>query len=108
MTQATEEAMTIITKSHGGTDPHVWISPKVSQNLALSIKNSLVEAAPEQKENFEKNYEQLITELQKLDADYEEIAHNAPTKHLFPMLHLDNRKHIWFRANCSCWIKLTR
>ena len=68
---------------HGDTDPHVWISPKISQNLALSIKNALVEAAPEQKELFEKNYEQLIAELQKLDADFEEMAHNAPNKTFF-------------------------
>ena len=68
---------------HGETDPHVWISPKISQNLALSIKNSLVETAPEQKELFEKNYEQLITELQQLDADYEEMANHASNKTFF-------------------------
>ncbi|WP_205961813.1 metal ABC transporter solute-binding protein, Zn/Mn family [Psychrobacillus vulpis] len=68
---------------HGGIDPHVWISPKISQNLALSIKNSLVEAAPEQKETFEKNYEDLITEFQKLNASYEEMAHNATSKTFF-------------------------
>ena len=68
---------------HGDTDPHVWISPKISQNLALSIKNALVEAAPEQKETFEKNYEQLIAELQQLDTDFEEMAHHAPNKTFF-------------------------
>ncbi|TQR14678.1 metal ABC transporter solute-binding protein, Zn/Mn family [Psychrobacillus soli] len=68
---------------HGDTDPHVWISPKISQNLALSIKNEFVEAAPDQKETFEKNYEQLIEELQKLDADFEEMAHDAPNKTFF-------------------------
>ncbi|SER93004.1 metal ABC transporter solute-binding protein, Zn/Mn family [Psychrobacillus sp. OK032] len=68
---------------HGDTDPHVWISPKISQNLALSIKNEFVETAPEQKETFEKNYEQLISELQKLDADFEEMALNAPNKTFF-------------------------
>lgn len=68
---------------HGGTDPHVWISPKISQNLALSIKNTLVETAPDHKETFEKNYEQLIAELQTLDADFEEMAHDAPNKTFF-------------------------
>ncbi|MFJ5768223.1 metal ABC transporter solute-binding protein, Zn/Mn family [Psychrobacillus sp. NPDC093180] len=68
---------------HGDTDPHVWISPKISQNLALSIKNSLVEAAPKEKETFEKNYEQLIEELQKLDQDFEEMAKEVPNKTFF-------------------------
>ncbi|WP_186321532.1 metal ABC transporter solute-binding protein, Zn/Mn family [Bacillus sp. FJAT-22090] len=68
---------------HGGIDPHVWISPKISQSLALSIKDSLVETAPDQKEKFEKNYEELITELQKLDADFAEMAQNAPNKTFF-------------------------
>ncbi|MEI4769190.1 zinc ABC transporter substrate-binding protein [Psychrobacillus sp. FJAT-51614] len=68
---------------HGKVDPHVWISPKISQNLALSIKDSLIEAAPSQKEAFEKNYDGLITELQELDADYSEMAQNSPNKTFF-------------------------
>lgn len=68
---------------HGPIDPHIWISPKISQNLALSIKDSLIEAAPAHKENFEKNYDQLISELQKLDADFDEMAHHAPNKTFF-------------------------
>lgn len=68
---------------HGDTDPHVWISPKISQNLAFSIKNALVEAAPDQKETFETNYEQLIAELQTLDTDFEEMAHDVPNKTFF-------------------------
>ena len=64
-------------------DPHVWISPIISQSLALSIKDSLVDAAPDQKETFEKNYEALITELQQLDANYEEMARSAKNKTFF-------------------------
>lgn len=68
---------------HGGIDPHVWISPKISQNLALSIKDSLVETAPEQKEQFEKNYDDFVKEPQKLDADFDEMAKNTPNKTFF-------------------------
>lgn len=68
---------------HSGVDPHVWISPKISQSLALSIKDTLIKAAPDQKENFENNYEELLAELQKLDADFEEMAHSAPNKTFF-------------------------
>ena len=68
---------------HGDIDPHVWMSPKISQSLALSIKDSLVEISPEQKETFEKNYEELVYELQQLDTDFEEMAHAATTKTFF-------------------------
>lgn len=68
---------------HGPIDPHIWISPKISQYIALSIKEELVEAAPAQKENFEKNYEQLVEELKKLDADFDEMAHHVPNKTFF-------------------------
>ena len=68
---------------HGEIDPHVWMSPKISQSLALSIKESLVEVSPEQKDTFEKNYEELVNELQQLDADFEEMAHAASTKTFF-------------------------
>lgn len=68
---------------HGDIDPHVWMSPKISQSLALSIKDSLVEISPEQHETFEKNYEELIKELQQLDADFEEMAETATNKTFF-------------------------
>ena len=68
---------------HGDVDTHVWISPKISQNLAQSIKDSLVEAAPEQSETFEKNYTQLITELEQLDEEYATMAHNTANKTFF-------------------------
>lgn len=68
---------------HGDIDPHVWMSPKISQSLALSIKDSLVEISPGQQETFEKNYDELVSELQQLDADFEEMAHNAPNKTFF-------------------------
>lgn len=68
---------------HGKIDPHVWISPQISQSLALSIKDSLVEAAPDQKEKFEKNYEELIAQLKQLDASFKEMAQNTPNKTFF-------------------------
>lgn len=68
---------------HGDIDPHVWMSPKISQSLALSIKDSLVEISPEHQETFEKNYNQLIEELQTLDAGFEEMANTATNKTFF-------------------------
>ena len=68
-----EEAESHDGHDHGSTDPHVWMSPKLSQNLAESIKNSLSEADPEGTEIFESNYEELIAELEELDQSFSEL-----------------------------------
>ncbi|WP_203246993.1 metal ABC transporter solute-binding protein, Zn/Mn family [Sporosarcina beigongshangi] len=69
--------------NHGQLDPHVWISPKLSVELAASIKNSLVEEAPEMASEFEKNFEQLQSDLVNLDGKFKEMATNAPSKTFF-------------------------
>lgn len=68
---------------HGNIDPHVWMSPKISQSLALSIKNSLVEIVPEQQETFEKNYNELVEELHLLDDEFIEMSQSAKNKTFF-------------------------
>ncbi len=68
---------------HGDTDPHIWISPKISQSLALFIKDSLVEKAPEHEEIFVENYEKLTAELKQLDNQYQEMADKAENKTFF-------------------------
>ncbi|MFJ7936342.1 metal ABC transporter solute-binding protein, Zn/Mn family [Sporosarcina sp. NPDC096371] len=69
--------------NHGALDPHVWISPKLSVELATSIKNELIEKAPDMKDEFEKNFEQLNKDLVELDAKFQEMASNAPSKTFF-------------------------
>ncbi|BAQ08480.1 ABC super family ATP binding cassette transporter binding protein [Bacillus sp. OxB-1] len=64
-------------------DPHVWISPNLSIALASSIKEALVEAAPEAKEEFEKNFGQLKVELEQLDKQFQKMAEEAPNKAFF-------------------------
>ncbi|MEK4521287.1 zinc ABC transporter substrate-binding protein [Psychrobacillus sp. FSL W7-1457] len=68
---------------HGDTDPHVWISPKISQDLALTVKNKLVKSSPENEKLFEENYQALVSELQQLDTDFEEMSHAASSKTFF-------------------------
>lgn len=81
--EASEEEAGHEGHDHGKTDSHVWISPVISQSLALSIKDSLIEAAPDQQKTFESNFETLIKELQQLDADFEEMASEATNKTFF-------------------------
>lgn len=69
--------------NHGDIDPHVWLSPILAQDLALAVKDELVAALPEQEEVFNANYDQLISELQSLDQDFEQMASAAKTKTFF-------------------------
>jgi zinc transport system substrate-binding protein len=59
---------------HGDFDPHVWLDPYRSITLAENIKNTLVELKHDTKEEFEKNFESLKTELQKLDEEFHQLA----------------------------------
>lgn len=68
---------------HGSTDPHVWISPVLSQKLAESIKESLSEADPENAETYKSNYAELKIELEELDRSFAEMAENAENKTFF-------------------------
>lgn len=68
---------------HGGVDPHVWLSPVISQDLAKSIKDSLVQKDTAHKTDYEKNYEALIKDLKDLNTDYKEMADNAKRKEFF-------------------------
>ncbi len=68
---------------HGDMDPHVWISPILSDALAYSIKESLIEIAPDKKADFEKNYEELQDDLLKLDRQFIEMAVKRTFKNIF-------------------------
>lgn len=68
---------------HGDIDPHVWLSPTISKDLALTIKNELVKQLPEQEDTFNKNYEQLAKRLDELDQQFKALADNASKKTFF-------------------------
>lgn len=69
--------------SHHEHDTHVWLSPVLSKDLALAIKDELVATLPEQEAFFTKNYEALTKELDELNADFEEMAANTTKKTFF-------------------------
>ena len=48
---------------NGKFDPHVWFSLEMMPKVAENIKNKLVETYPNQKDKFEKNYNDFIKEL---------------------------------------------
>jgi zinc transport system substrate-binding protein len=67
---------------HGDVDPHLWFDPIAMQKVAENIKNGLVDVMPSQENTFNKNYEEVLAKLQKLDADYKEMVANAKHKEI--------------------------
>ena len=77
--EGTEEA-----HDHGHeVDPHIWISPVLSQQIAEAVKDELVERDGENAEEYEANYEQLVEELKELDQSFEQMAAAAEQKTFF-------------------------
>jgi len=55
-----------------GTDPHIWLSPKLVEIQAKHITNALIAYQPEHEEYFSANYKAFIVELRELDSTLEE------------------------------------
>lgn len=67
---------------HGDVDPHVWLDPLYSKELAAAIKDQLAELAPEHKDVFEQNYAELETELDELNSKFTEAIQSAVHKEM--------------------------
>ncbi|KOP83853.1 metal ABC transporter solute-binding protein, Zn/Mn family [Cytobacillus solani] len=67
---------------HGDIDPHVWIDPLYSKDLAATIKTALTDKMPEHKEEFEANYRLVADELDQLNEDFEQTIHDAKHKEI--------------------------
>lgn len=63
-------------------DPHVWIDPIYSKELAKTIKDAMVEKMPEQKDAFEKNYQELANELDQLDKEMAQTVSTGKRKEI--------------------------
>ncbi|MFG6150252.1 metal ABC transporter solute-binding protein, Zn/Mn family [Halobacillus sp. B23F22_1] len=64
--------------NHGDEDPHVWLDPVRSIEMAENIKDTLVELNPEQEESFNENFEKLKENLQNLDEDFHTQIESLP------------------------------
>lgn len=69
--------------NHDEHDAHVWLSPVISKDLALAIKNELAVALPEHDAVFTENYNALVTELDTLHTEFTEMAEQVPAKTFF-------------------------
>ncbi|MER1987590.1 MAG: zinc ABC transporter substrate-binding protein [Solibacillus sp.] len=69
--------------NHSDHDAHVWLSPVISKDLALTIKNELAKALPEQDAYFTENYNALAAELDALHNDFTTMAEGVNAKTFF-------------------------
>lgn len=68
--------------NHGDYDPHVWLDPILSIELANNIKNFLSALMPEHTSEFENNFTKLKNDLVKLDQEFKVTIENSKTKYL--------------------------
>ncbi|WP_223595779.1 metal ABC transporter solute-binding protein, Zn/Mn family [Neobacillus bataviensis] len=65
---------------HGDVNPHVWLDPIYSKEMAAVIRDNLVKKMPKQKELFDKNYQTLAAQLDDLNGQYEKTISTAKHK----------------------------
>lgn len=67
---------------HGDTDPHVWLDPIRSIQIAENIKDALVQLDPKGTPQFEKNFQSLKSELLQLNKEYAAAIKKSPKKEI--------------------------
>lgn len=65
---------------HGKYDPHLWLSLKGAKTEALNIKDALVKADPENKDYYEKNFNEFKVQLEELYNEYKEKFQTVQNK----------------------------
>ncbi|MCP3030188.1 zinc ABC transporter substrate-binding protein [Halobacillus sp. A1] len=68
--------------NHGEQDPHVWLDPIRSIEMAENVKNMLVELEPDSEEQFNENFEELKAELESLDKEFHEQIESKEKKEI--------------------------
>ncbi|WP_010678515.1 metal ABC transporter substrate-binding protein [Bacillus timonensis] len=67
---------------HGDIDPHIWLDPLYSIQIAENIKNALTDLNPSGKEKYEQNFKVLKEQLDALNADFVEVTSTAKRKEI--------------------------
>ncbi|WML59377.1 metal ABC transporter solute-binding protein, Zn/Mn family [Neobacillus sp. PS2-9] len=65
---------------HGDVNPHVWLDPIYSKEMAAVIRDRLTKEMPKNKDLFEANYQKLATELDELNTQYQQTISTAKHK----------------------------
>ena len=67
---------------HGGVDPHVWLDPVYSKELANVILDKLKVMDPKHGGEYEKNYKVLAKQLDELDTRFKEVGSQSKRKQI--------------------------
>lgn len=62
------------------TDPHIWLSIEGGELEAENIKNALVQVDPANKDDYEKNYQNLKNDMEQLKQEYAAKFANSKRK----------------------------
>lgn len=76
-------------------DEHVWTSVRNSMKICRAIYEKAAEIDPENKEFYEKNYNEYVNKLEKLDEEFSDITKNAKRNTIifgdrFPFMYFAN------------------
>lgn len=58
-------------------DPHAWIDPVLTINIAENIKNTFIELMPNKQETFENNFNDLKLSLENLDQQFKNLVNDV-------------------------------
>ncbi|WP_284036204.1 zinc ABC transporter substrate-binding protein [Neobacillus sp. 114] len=67
-------------EDHAGVNPHVWLDPVYSKEMAAVIRDQLAKKLPHRKAYFDENYQKLADELDELDANFANTISQAKHK----------------------------
>lgn len=68
------------TDTHTDVNPHVWLDPIYSKEMAAVIRDALIKQMPEHKDLFNKNFQQIALKLDELNTNYEQTITKAKHK----------------------------
>ncbi len=93
-------------QKHTDPDEHIWMSPSCAAVCCQCIAEELEEIAPDNKELYEANTSAYLSELDTLNAAYEEMTAQAARDTLlvadrFPFRYLTNEYHLNYYAAFS-------
>ncbi|WP_110927332.1 metal ABC transporter solute-binding protein, Zn/Mn family [Bacillus massiliglaciei] len=65
---------------HGGVNPHLWLDPVYSDQMAKAIKDELTKKMPDQADYFDERYQDLSKRLNELDSQLASVIQDGKTK----------------------------
>jgi zinc transport system substrate-binding protein len=65
---------------HADVDPHVWLDPIYSKEMATVIRDAMIKQMPEHQDLFNENFQKLALQLDELNTNYEQTLINAKQK----------------------------